>query len=116
MASGPAPTNSWLSPTTVLGTDETWYFWASSGNPVTSTPSAVMESLSIANLKARRTARGQYGQVGVEKTWTWTSLVTSASAFFVSSPRPLSPPETSMIASTRDPNSYPEGRPYIRMP
>jgi hypothetical protein len=59
MVSGPAPTNSWLSPTIVFGTDETWYFWARSGKPVTSTPSAVILSLSIANLKARRTARGQ---------------------------------------------------------
>ena len=29
--SGPAPTNSWVSPTTVLGTEEMWYFCASSG-------------------------------------------------------------------------------------
>jgi hypothetical protein len=29
--SGPAPTNSTLSPTTVFGTEETRYFWASSG-------------------------------------------------------------------------------------
>jgi hypothetical protein len=57
--SGPAPTNSTFSPTTVFGTDETRYFWASSGYPVTSMPSAVMLSLSIANRKARRTARGQ---------------------------------------------------------
>jgi hypothetical protein len=105
MASGPAPTNSWVSPTTVLGTDEMWYFCARSGKPVTSTPSAVIWSDSIANLKARRTARGQYGQVGVEKTWTWMGLVTSASAFFVASPRPLSPADTSRIASTSVPNS-----------
>jgi len=116
MLSGPAPTNSWASPTTVLGTDETWYFCASSGYPVTSMPSAVMRSLSIANLKARRTARGQYGQVGVEKTWTWMGRSTSLSAARVGSLSPLWPVETSRMASTRVPNSYPEGSPYMRMP
>ena len=49
MLSGPAPTNSALSPTTVFGTPEMRYFCASSGKEVTSTPSAVILSLSIAN-------------------------------------------------------------------
>ncbi len=52
---------------------------------MTSTPSAVTLSHSIANLKARRTARGQWGQVGVEKTWMWTGFSSAARAAFVSS-------------------------------
>ncbi len=68
-------------------------------------PSAVILSLSIANLKARRTARGQYGQVGVEKTWTWTGFAISFSAARVGSLSPLSPLETSRMASTSVPNS-----------
>jgi hypothetical protein len=103
--SGPAPTNSTDSPTTVLGTDETRYRCARSGNPVTSTPSAVMGSLSIAKRKARRTARGQCGQVGVEKTWMCTGWRSSPRAARVSAVRPLSPEETSRIASTSVPNS-----------
>src|SRR6185503_20856224 len=59
IVSGPAPTNSWVSPTTVLGTDDTLYLRARSGNPVTSTPSARMWSFSRAKRKARRTTRGQ---------------------------------------------------------
>ena len=105
MVSGPAPTNSTSSPTTVLGTEETWYLRARSGYPVTSTPSAVMRSLSIAKRKARRTARGQWGQVGVEKTWMWRGRDSAWSASRVSGPRPLSPRETSRMASMRVPNS-----------
>ena len=55
---------------------------------MTSTPSAVILSLSIANWKARRTARGQYGQVGVEKTWTWTGRSISLRAARVSLAEP----------------------------
>jgi hypothetical protein len=105
MASGPAPTNSTASPTTVLGTEDTRYFRASSGYPVTSTPSEVILSLSSANWKARRTARGQCGQVGVEKTWMWTGCVKAARPARVSSPRPLFPPDTSRMASMSEPNS-----------
>ena len=105
MDSGPDPTNSCVSPTTVLGTDEMWYFIARSENPVTSTPSAVIWSLSIANLKARRTARGQYGQVGVEKTLMWTSLPRMASDALVSSASAGSPVETRIMESIRLLNS-----------
>jgi hypothetical protein len=72
---------------------------------VTSIASARTRGLSIANWMARRTARGQYGQVGVEKTRSVTSLSSAASAARVSSERLLAPRETSRIASTRLPNS-----------
>ena len=93
------------SPTTVFGTDEIRYRLASSGKLVTSTPSALILSLSIANRNARRTARGQNGQVGVENTWRCTGRARSASAMRVSADKPLSPRETSRTASTSVPNS-----------
>ena len=67
--------------------------------------SARTRGLSIANWTARRTARGQNGQVGVENTRTRTSRSSWASAAFVASPSRLAPRETSMIDSTRLPNS-----------
>ena len=106
MDSGPAPTNSTPeSPTTVLGTEEMRYVRARSGKPVTSTASTLMRGLSTANWIARRTARGQYGQPGVEKTRRRRSRSSAASAVRVGSESRLAPRETSRTASTRLPNS-----------
>ncbi len=59
----------------------------------------------IAMCCARRTARGQWGQVGVVKTLIVTSSVSPAKAVLVSSLRPASPVDTAMIESIRLENS-----------
>ena len=50
-------------------------------------------------------ATGQYGQVGVTKTWMWTGLVSVAKAFLLASERPDSPPKKSAMSSKRVGNS-----------
>ena len=59
----------------------------------------------IAMCCARRTARGQCGQVGVLKTLMTTSSVSPPSAAVVSSLSPASPLETAMMESIRFENS-----------
>ena len=90
---------------TTFGTAITWYERESSGNSVASI--AIERTLSEATAMccARRTARGQYGQVGVEKTLMSTSDSRPASAVFVSSESAVSPVEAIAIASIRLPNS-----------
>ncbi len=100
-----APSNSTRSLITILGTAITRYRWDSSGNSLASMHCAVTRADAIAMCCARRTARGQCGQVGVAKTLMTTSSVSPSSAALVSSLRPVSPLEVAMIESTRLENS-----------
>ena len=90
---------------TILGTAITRYERERSGNSVASMAVAVTRSDATAMCCARRTARGQYGQVGVEKTLMCTSPVSPASEALVASVSCGSPLEATMIASIRLLNS-----------
>ena len=90
---------------TIFGTAMTRYDRDSSGNSVASIAIALTRSDATAMCCARRTARGQYGQVGVEKTLISTSLASPASEVFVASLSAGSPDEATMIASIRLLNS-----------
>lgn len=90
---------------TIFGTAMTWFARESSGNSVASMATARTLSEAIAMCCARRTARGQYGQVGVEKTLISTFAGSAASEAFVSSLSAASPRETAMVESIRLLNS-----------
>jgi hypothetical protein len=62
-------------------------------------------SLSIAIFCANCTARGQYGQVGVTKTWRWRGSFSPARASLVFVARPDSPAEIDLMASMSEENS-----------
>ena len=90
---------------TTYGTALTRYARDSSGNSVASTAVAVTRSDAIAICCARRTARGQYGQVGVEKTLMCTSPASVASEALLSAVSEASPLDTATIESIRLLNS-----------
>jgi hypothetical protein len=89
----------------VRGTPITSYLFDRWGNSTASIIWAVIRSLSSASWYASNTAGGQYGQVGVIKTWILTGLVSWATIFFVSAERPDLPADTSLMLSIRLPNS-----------
>src|SRR5438067_3848593 len=103
--SGSAPSNPTRSLMTILGTAITRYERERSGNSVASMAVAVTRSDATAMCCARRTARGQYGRVGVEKTLISTSPASVASEDFVSAISDASPLDTAMIESMRLLNS-----------
>src|SRR3990170_7671304 len=105
LPSDTAPTISTVSLMTVLGTDTISYFWASSGNSVTSTTSAVTTLHACASLWAILATRGQYGQVGVTKTWMCVGPTISPNRSEVAGARPGEPLESDMMSSTRVANS-----------
>jgi len=90
---------------TILGTAMTRYARESSGNSVASMAVAVMRSDATAMCCARRTARGQCGQVGVEKTLICTSPARAASELLVASESWGAPVEATIMASIRLLNS-----------
>ncbi len=90
---------------TTLGTAYTLKRWASSGNSPASTISARTRGLSIARKAASLAAWGQWGQVGVTKTWRCTSRDTCAKAARVSSATVVAPRETAMMTSISVANS-----------
>jgi hypothetical protein len=90
---------------TIFGTAETRYARLSSGNSVASIAVARTRSDATAMCCARRTARGQYGQVGVENTLMSTSEPSVLSDAFVSSDSDGSPLEATIMASIRFENS-----------
>ena len=94
-----------------LGTPITRYARAIAGNSVASMAVARTCSDATAMCCARRTARGQYGQVGVEKTLISTGSARAASDVFVFSERAGSAVEATIMESMRLLNSYPEGIP-----
>ena len=77
--------------------------------------SAVTLSEAIAMCCARRTARGQCGQVGVENTLIVTPRSVRERRLRVGAQRGLAV-ETAMIESIRFENSYPAGMPRKRIP
>lgn len=114
--SGTAPSKETRSLMTIFGTPITRWARASSGNSVASIAVERIRSDATDMCCARRTARGQYGQVGVEKTLISTSASSVASEDFVASLSAGSPLEATMIASIKLENSYPDGMPKKRMP
>jgi hypothetical protein len=90
---------------TTFGTPMTWYARDSSGNSVASIVVDRILSEATAMCCARRTARGQWGQVGVEKTLMSTSSASVRSDASVSSVSAGCPVDTSTIESMRLLNS-----------
>ena len=111
IASDTAPTNCTRLLITVLGTPEIMYRWAISGYSWASTTSARTWALSIAIAWATRAMGGQYGQVGVTKTWMCTSSLSRFSFFRVSKDSGLTPRDKVTMSSRTLVNSWPAGIP-----
>jgi hypothetical protein len=103
--SGTAPSNWTRSLITTFGTPITWYARESSGNSVASITVERTRSDATDMCCARRTARGQCGQVGVEKTLMSTSVASARNEANVSSASAGAPVDATMIASIKLLNS-----------
>src|SRR2546427_5991562 len=103
--SGTAPSNCTRSLITTFGTPITLYARDSSGNSVASMTVERTRSDATDMCCARRTARGQCGQVGVENTLMSTSDASARSDARVSSLSAGTPVEATMIESIRLLNS-----------
>jgi len=104
-ASGTAPRMSALSLMTVFGTPDTRKRRTSSGYSTAEIAAVVIRSLSTASCHPRRTARGQCGHVGVEKTCSARGSVSVATSSRDSSDSPESPAEASRTPSSSDSSS-----------
>ena len=100
-----------LSLITVLGTPEMRKRRTRSGYSTAEIAAVVTWSLSIASCQPRRTARGQWGQVGVEKICSARGPSSVATRARESSDRPESAADASRMPSSSESNSYPSGAP-----